>query len=65
MLCELMAEILSSHDSLPWDMRYALIQSIDNYIELDVESKFEMLLEFLEHDKDLFVQARARRALAI
>jgi bilin biosynthesis protein len=65
MLCELMAEILSSHDSLPWDMRYALIQAIDNYSELDTASKNKMILEISEHDKDLFVQARARRALAI
>jgi bilin biosynthesis protein len=65
MLCEFMEEILSSRDSLPWDMRYALIQAIDNYSELDTASKNKMILEISEHDKDLFVQARARRALAI
>ena len=57
-------KILAARDSLPWDMRYALIQAIDTYSELDTASKNRMILEISEHDKDLFVQARARRALA-
>ena len=64
-LCDFMEEILAARDSLPWDMRYALIQAIDTYSELDTASKNKMILEISEHDKDLFVQARARRALAI
>ena len=65
MLCELMEEILSARDSLPWDMRYSLIQAIDNYSELDTAYKSKMILEISDDDKDLFVQARARMALAL
>lgn len=66
MLCQFMEEILSTRDSLPWDMRYSLIQAIDNYSELDIVSKSKLILEISDDDdKDLFVQARARMALAV
>ena len=65
MLCELMEEILSARDSLPWDMRYSLIQAMDNYSELDTAYKSKTILEISDDDKDLFVQARARMALAL
>ena len=64
-LCEFMEEILSARDSLPWDMRYSLIQAIDNYSELDTAYKNKIILEISDDDKDLFVQARARSALAL
>ena len=65
MLCQFMEEILSTRDSLPWDMRYSLIQAIDNYSELDTVSKRKLILEISDDDNDLFVQARARMALAL
>ena len=65
MLCQFMEEILTTRDSLPWDMRYSLIQAIDNYSELDTVSRSKMILNISDDDKDLFVQARARMALAL
>ena len=65
MLCQFMEEILTTRDSLPWDMRYSLIQAIDNYSELDTVSRSKMILDISDDDKDLFVQARARMALAL
>ena len=64
-LCEYMEEILSSRDSLSWDMRYALIQAIDNYVNIDLASKSNWFLKISDNDEDLFVQARARTALAL
>ena len=64
MLCELIPEILSSRDSMPWDMRYSLIQSIDNYAELEIALKNKMIFQLSDNDIDQFVQARARMALA-
>jgi bilin biosynthesis protein len=60
-----MEEILTTRDSLPWDMRFSLIQAIDKYSELDTVSKRMLILEISDDDKDLFVQARARMALAL
>jgi bilin biosynthesis protein len=65
MLCQFMEEILTTRDSLPWDMRFSLIQAIDKYSELDTVSKRMLILEISDDDKDLFVQARARMALAL
>ena len=65
MLCQFMDEILTARDSLPWDMRYSLIQAIDTHSELDTASKSKLILEISDDDKDLFVQARARMALAL
>jgi len=65
MLCQFMEEILTTRDSLPWDMRFSLIQAIDKYSELDTVSKRKLILEISDDDKDLFVQARARMALAL
>jgi bilin biosynthesis protein len=65
MLCQFMEEILTTRDSLPWDMRFSLIQAIDKYSELDTVSKRLLILEISDDDKDLFVQARARMALAL
>ena len=65
MLCQFMEEILTARDSLPWDMRFSLIQAIDKYSELDTVSKRMLILEISDDDKDLFVQARARMALAL
>ncbi|MDB4654917.1 bilin biosynthesis protein CpeY [bacterium] len=65
MLCQFMDKILPARDSLPWDMRYSLIQAIDTYSELDTASKSKLILEISDDDKDLFVQARARMALAL
>ena len=65
MLCQFMDEILTARDSLPWDMRYSLIQAIDTHSELDKASKSKLILEISDDDKDLFVQARARMALAL
>lgn len=64
-LCEFMGEILAARDSLPWDMRYSLIQAIDKYSELDKASKRKMILEISDDDNDLFVQARAGMAIAL
>ena len=64
-LCEYMEEILSSRDSMSWDMRYALIQAIDNYVDIDLASKSNWFLKISDNDEDLFVQARARTALAL
>ena len=65
MLCEFMEEILAARDSLPWDMRYSLIQAIDKYSELDTVSKRKLILEISDDDNDLFVQARAVAAIAL
>jgi len=65
MLCQFMEEILTTRDSLPWDMRFSLIQAIDKYSELDTVSNRMLILEISDDDKDLFVQARARMALAL
>ena len=65
MLCQFIEEILTTRDSLPWDMRFSLIQAIDKYSELDTVSKRMLILEISDDDKDLFVQARARMALAL
>jgi bilin biosynthesis protein len=65
MLCEFIEEILAARDSLPWDMRYSLIQAIDKYSELDIVSKRKMILEISDDDKDLFVQARAGMAIVL
>ena len=65
MLCEFMEEVLAARDSLPWDMRYSLIQAIDKYSELDTVSKRKLILEISDDDNDLFVQARAVMAIAL
>ncbi|ABI45513.1 Bilin biosynthesis protein cpeY [Synechococcus sp. CC9311] len=64
-LDECMEEILATRGSLPWDMRYSLIQAMDHYTDLDMASKSKMILEISDDDKDLFVQARARMALGL
>ena len=63
LVCELIPEILTNRDQLPWEMRYSLIQCFDNYISGDKVFKDDIILKISDNDLDVFVQARARKVL--
>lgn len=64
LLFDAFSEILSTRHSFSWDMRYALIQVVDDYIDLDVSSKNNMISDILDDVQDPLLQARAGMALA-
>ncbi len=64
LLCESLPNILSGRDGLPWDMRYCLIYCLDHYISMDKSTKDDLIMQVSDGDRDDFVLARARMALA-
>ena len=44
-------------------MRYALIQAVDNFMDMDTSAKRTMVLNVSDRDLDVFVQARALKLL--
>ena len=57
-------EILSTRGLFSWDIRYALIQAMDKYIDLDLSVKQRFIFNILDGDNDPFLQARSRMASA-
>ena len=61
--CQIFPELLENRDLLPWEMRYALIQAVDNFMVMDKSAKRTMVLNVSDRDLDVFVQARALKLL--
>ena len=61
--CQIFPELLENRDLLPWEMRYALIQAVDNFMDMDTSAKRTMVLNVSDRDLDVFVQARALKLL--